>query len=396
MDRACVVYESIDQVPLNHWDEVCQSEDNCFMSPNFLRAIERTQTGEARSFHVLIYEEDGRPAACASLSLFPLDLLLLAGAQFKSRVSWLRRLLPSFGQVKMLMCGQPFSAGQRHLAFAPGADRARAVRLLDELLEELAKREGARLIVFKEFGAADRAELNQLEQLHYWRADSPPMYELGKPFDDFDAYRATLKSDYRANVRRAEKRFEKAGCKFACLDDPAEIAEVYTPEAHALYEAVVEKSELKLEVLSREFFLELARQLPGRLRLTVAYRQERMIGFAWHLTSGDAFHGLFLGIDYSQVAETDLYFNLVYQSFDVAFRAGAKVVHLGQTADRFKSLLGCNGKPLCFYARGIGASVAWILRQCARWLFPTRDALPAHDVFKADIAVKPKPLKAAA
>jgi predicted N-acyltransferase len=284
----------------------------------------------------------------------------------------------------MLMCGQPFSAGQSHLAFAPGADRVHVLQRLDEALEQLARREGAGLIVFKEFGEVDRAAMDALQDRDYQRADSPPMYHLAKPFESFDDYRAALKSHYRTKVRRTERRFAEAGCRFVHYHDLADIATVYTPAAHQMYEAVAEKSDLKLEVLSREFFLGLVQQLPGRVFLAAAYRGDRLIGFAWNLVDDHAFHGLFLGMDYTQTGETDLYFNLVYESLDAAFRVGAAIVEIGQTADAFKTLLGCTGTPRYFYARGIGRLKSWLLRRFAAKLFPPREPHPAHDVFKEE------------
>jgi len=211
------------------------------------------------------------------------------------------------------------------------------------------------------------------------------MYELAKPFKSFAAYREALKAHYRTNVRRSQRRFEEAGCRFVRHADADEIARVYTPEVHALYEAVVGKSDLKLETLSRDFYLELVRQLPGQVTLTAVYRDDRIVGFTWDLAGGREYHFLFLGLDYSQNTEADLYFNLVYQALDTAFQGGAEVIHVGQTADAFKSLLGCTGKPLYLYARGVGPILSWVLRKCAGSLFPPRAAVPGHDVFKTEV-----------
>ena len=145
-------------------------------------------------------------------------------------------------------------------------------------------------------------------------------------------------------------------------------------------------SETRLEVLSHQFFLELARQLPGQLVLTVAYREDRLIGFTWELVDGPVYHFLFMGLDYGQNIETDLYFNLVYKAMDHAFQSGTRVVHVGQTADEFKSLLGCNGNRRYIYGRGLGPTFSWILRQASGLLFPPRPALEPHDVFKSALA----------
>src|SRR5262245_2074192 len=134
MLRETSLYETIDQVPLDEWQEVCEGSPGCFMDPNFLRALEKTLPDQARIFHVLIYEEDGKPGACASLCLYPIDLLLLAGQKVRDWGAWVRKLWPNLGQTRILMCGLPFSTGQNHLVFAPGSDRTRALRLLDTLM----------------------------------------------------------------------------------------------------------------------------------------------------------------------------------------------------------------------------------------------------------------------
>jgi predicted N-acyltransferase len=382
------LYESIDAVPLDEWSEVCRTTPSCFLEPEFLLALERTLPDPARIFHAIIRAQDGKPAACASLCLYPVDLLSLASPTIRDRAAWVRKLLPSLTQIKILMCGLPFSAGQSHLAFAPRADRPRTLDQLDLLLQRLAQREGARLIVFKEFSEQECSDMDGLIKRGYVRADSPPMYELEKPFADFEEYTAALKAHYRTNIKRAQRKFATTGCRCVRLTSLHDIRRVYTPELHRLYEAVVANSETRLEVLSHPFFLELVQQLPGQLALTVAYREEHPIGFTWELIDGPVYHFLFMGVDYSQSTETNLYFNLVYKAMDHAFQSGARVIHVGQTADGFKSLLGCSGNRRYIYGRGAGPMSSWILRQASGLLFPPRPDLAPHDVFKAVVAAR--------
>jgi predicted N-acyltransferase len=269
------------------------------------------------------------------------------------------------------------------LAFAPGADRARAVLLLDTLMRQLARQHGARLVVLKEFSDDDCEQPDLLKQCGYFRADSPPSYAMPKTFPSLPAYCDALKSHYRSDIRKSLHKFERAGCRVVHLEDPDEIRRVYTPDVHRLYEALVGKAELKLEVLPHRFFHELAGQLPGQTTLTVAYRGERVVAFGWALSAGPEFHGLFCGINYEHNAECDLYFNVIYHSLDYAFRRGSERITLGQTADAFKTRLGCHGTPRYIYAGGTGAVLSWALRRIAGILFPPRPPLPANNVFKA-------------
>jgi hypothetical protein len=380
------LYETIDQVPLSDWYNASQDGSHAFMDPGLLRAIERGFANEARIFHVLIDDEDGRPAACASLCLMPVDLLLLAGPGAQKAMGWARNLFPNLGRVNVLLCGLPLSAGQSHLAFAPGADRARAVLVLEALMRQLARRHRARFLVFKEFGDGDCGHMDLLRQRGWCRADSPASYAMPRSFPSLSAYCAALKRHYRYDIQKSLKKFERAGCRAVLLEDPDEIRRVYTPEVHGLYDAVVGKADLKFEVLPHRFFHELASQLPGKATLTVVYRAERVVAFSWDLSAGPEFHGLFCGIDYEHNAECDLYFNVVYQGLDQAFRRGSTAITVGQTAEAFKTRLGCSGRQRYIYARGAGPLLSWVLRRSANLLFPSRPAKSAHDVFKAEEA----------
>jgi predicted N-acyltransferase len=311
------------------------------------------------------------------------DPLLLAGPRLRRVVAWGRHWFPGLGKFTVLLCGLPLSAGQSHLAFAPGADRARAVVALDRVMQEVARRHGARLIVFKEFGDEDRAHLDALVPLGYCRADSPASYEMPRTFSSLKAFCDALKRHYRSEIQRSQKKFDRAGCRAVHLHDTEEIRRVYTPEVHRLYEAVVSKAAMKLEILPHRFFHALAQELAGRVTLTTVRRAEQVVAFGWSLTAGDAFHGLFCGIDYAHNAECDLYFNVMYQSLDLAFRSGCREITLGQTAEIFKTRLGCSGARRYLYVRGTGSLLSWLLRRSAGCLFPPRPPQPSKDVFKA-------------
>jgi predicted N-acyltransferase len=382
MAEGCELYESIAAIPPDVWNAARSATPSCFTDPAFLHAVEGGLPERTRVFHVVVRDENGNPAACASLCLMAVDLLLLTGPRVQRMAGLVRRLLPGLGMLRVLFCGLPVSSGQSQIGFAPGADRKRAIEKLDNLLQTLARQERAKVIVYKEFSDSDCRDLEGLVDRGYMRTESRPTYEMTRPFADFDAYCSSLKSHYRNDVRRSQKKFDRTGYSVAHLTNPDVILNEYTPEVHRLYEAVVVKSDVKLELLPIQFFRELVKRHVGRVSLTAIYRDDQIVAFNWGLDASPVYLFLFCGVDYAKNAEADLYFNLMYHQLDHAFRRGAKLVKFGQTADAFKTRIGGAGRPLNLYVRPRGWFFSWIIHFTQRFLFRPCPVLEAHDVFK--------------
>ena len=370
-------------LPATDWATGCEIAGSVFMDPRFLSSVEHAFRGQARFHHALVYDEAARPQGWASLCSFPVDVTTLAGPGVQSVVRRIRLALPRLGLLRTFFVGLPVSLGQSHLVFAPGADAAAVIGALDAAVEEAAARDGAWLVVWKEFDEAAVADLDpRLLARGYRRAESPVMHELEVRFPDFAGYCAALTSHYRNDIRRSERKFRAAGLRVVHLRDPEEIRRRYTADVHRLYEAVVARATVKLETLPVEFFRELTRRLPGLVSLTVIYDGDRIVAFNWGLMDGRVHHFLFCGMDYSAARDADLYFNLMYHQLDDALRGGPARIEVGQTADMFKARLGCRASARYFYVKGGRPTARAALARGFRLVFPDRPPVPSYAVFR--------------
>lgn len=377
------VVEGVAALPMADWAQVREVTATVFMDPRFLATVEHAFRTQGRFFHALVYDESARPQAWASVCSFPVDVVTLAGRGIQSAVGGIRVLLPRLGLVRTLFAGLPVSLGQSHLAISPDADPEAVLAALDAALVEIAARERAWLVVWKEFDAATTARLGPtLLARGYRRAESPVMHELEARFADFHDYCAALTSHYRNDIRRSERKFRASGFRVVHLHDADEIRRVYTPDVHRLYEAVVARSTVKLEVLPFEFFRELVRQFPDLVSLTVVFDRDRVVAFNWGMMDGGVHHYLFCGMDYGVAREADLYFNLMYRQLDHALRQRPERIEVGQTADAFKARLGCRPSPRYFFAKAGRFATRLALRHGFRLFFPDRPPVPAYEVFR--------------
>ena len=141
MPYTCRIFDSIDEVDLSAWERVrSESGGTIFMDPSFIAAVESSMKQRCRFWYVIVYRDDGRPAACACLSAMTVDLTDFADP----RLAWIIRRAPKalsrFRRLKVLFCSLPGSPGEKSLALALPDASPQILAVLDELMSELAER----------------------------------------------------------------------------------------------------------------------------------------------------------------------------------------------------------------------------------------------------------------
>ena len=376
---------SIDQLDVAAWNQVCNTgQPDVSMDIGYLLCIQQSMANQMKFWYVIVRDACARPIACACLTELTLDPLVLAAGLFKKLGSHFRRVFPQLLSFKILMCGLPVSTGDSALRFAPGAEPWLALRTLDGVLQTLARRSGASFLLFKEFEDSDRNRMAGLVDLGYTRAESLPMNSFDFNFTDFEHYLSSLKAHYRQDIRRSQAKLERAGCAIHRLRGGAFLEQFYTADLHRLYLAVLDRAANKLEVLPREFFLALTRQFRESISFTYISRGSEVVAFNWAFQNEHSYRLLFCGLDYELNAEAELYFNLMYAELDNALKAHVTHIHIGQTADAFKSRLGCSQTPLWLYVKA--TRVPKVGRMCFTLFFPHRERTMPHNIYKSTLS----------
>ena len=316
------------------WDALRSDKSDLFMDRRFVTAVENSVQDRERVRSALVYDGE-KPVAAACFSLFSVDAALLAPAWVKRVVGAMRKVFPRYLRFNILCCGLPVSASQSHLLFSPSADRAKVLTLIDERMRILARRHRAKILMFKEFDEGTIGDLSQLLVIGYVGGPCAAVSYLDCEFASFEEYCAALRHRNRLNINRSQRKFTEAGMTLEKLIGGEAVAAAYTAEVHQLYEAVLEQSDARLEVLSAEFFRELAGQFPDDIYLILARHAERVVGFACGLRSKPIGTPLFVGIDYAHNRLGDVYLNLVFALLGQMLGDGVSHACCGADSDEF-------------------------------------------------------------
>jgi predicted N-acyltransferase len=143
-------------------------------------------------------------------------------------------------------------------------------------------------------------------------------------------------------------------------------------EIYPLYLQVYERSNLRFEKLTEEYFCELGRRMRDRVRFFVWRQNGRIVAFASCMTHDDSIYAEYIGLDYELALELHLYHYIFRDVVSWAIAHGYKwfrssglnydpKLHLRQELD-----------PVDLYVRHISPVANTIIRWVLPWLEPTR------------------------
>ena len=237
---------------------------------------------------------------------FILDQDILAGLRpyFQRCIDAVRLQWPRFMYMKTLMVGCVAGEGQ----LDEGNEQTRCVNaeVLAVAIIRYARDLRTQLIVLKEFPERDRRVLSCFVRAGFTRIPSMPHTLLNIEYASFDHYMQSALNS--ATRRKLRKKF-----RVAQLDDVAielnvcEDVTLIINEIYPLYLQVYERSQLRFEKLTKEYFCRLGKQMPDKVRFFVWRRNGKAVAFGECLVHDNTMFAEYIGLDYSVALELHLY-----------------------------------------------------------------------------------------
>jgi len=363
-------YSSIHEIPESLWDGLL-SDEHPYHTHRLIRAVEDARVENAR-FWLLLFYDGERVVASAVLSAFAVSLDLFLGRAMQRFSALMRRWLPSFLRVELLVCGLPASFGQSNLVLSDDAPESQVLALLVREMELVARGEGLRYLCVKEFKTHELPRVEQLERLGFFRGYSIPYMSMDIRWSSFDEYLGSLRHSYRRHMLRSLKKKPRLMHGGIEVMSPARF--------DALYQNVMERAETKLETLNQAFFERLWSELGSDLQIIAALDGDEALGAALLVKSGTIMNFMLVGLPPTIRTPRDVYFNLLYAIVDQSIRQRCTRLNLGQTAYWGKQQIGGEPEQEFLYFKASGPIMHRLLRALRGILFP-RLPIQSHRVF---------------
>src|ERR1700680_1047560 len=320
----------------------------------YYEIIEQTLDNDFDFHYLLLEDSSGTVRAAQPVFFARQNLVEGVPRKVRAAVDLIRKKFPHFLTMRVLMVG--CAAGEGHLGTRAQQDERWVADALHACLKTYARQNKASLVVLKDFAAIYRPALKTSSSNSYVRVPSMPMTRLSLRHASFEDYLATLGYITRKGLRRKFRKTERA----AKID--LEVVTDITPyldEIYPLYLQVHERSPMKFEHLSKDYFRSLSQQMPDRVRFFI-WRSEgrtchaeaerrRIIAFSCCLVHDGKIYDECLGLDYNVALNLHLYFYTLRDMLRWAMEQGLDEYISGPLNYDPKLHLGCELMPLDLY-----------------------------------------------
>ena len=339
-----------------------QSKDH-----RYYELIERTLSGQFEHYYVILEDRAGKVRAIQPIFFVRQNLVEGVPGKIREIVDLIRKKFPRFLTMRVLMVGN--AAGEGQLGGIVPTDDQWLAEALASVLQAFAKQQKASLIVWKDFPAKYRPSLAALNRSKYVRVPSMPMTKLRIDYRNFDEYLAQVGYVSRKSLRRKFRKAERATkIEMEVVTDITP----YVDEIFPLYLQVHERSPMKFEVLTKEFFTQIGQAMPDRAHFFIWRQSGKIIAFSLCLVSGDTLHDECLGLDYAVAFELYLYFYTLRDVISWAMAQGIRYYSSGPLNYDPKLHLGHELAPLDLYVMHTKAVLNPIFQFAVKYLEPTR------------------------
>ncbi len=283
------ILTSATQLP-PEWDNLDQ--ENPYLARQFLSFVEQTEKDFHPAYH-LFYDGDR------------LDSCFIAFQRKKYNVAMFTRL--NF-RINVTMIYLPMCVTRGGFYFG---------KLREQALQAIQKIKGYKMLLNELTPQAEGFAVGY----------TCPKCILTLRWNTFDEYLSALRSDYRNRAKKILKRSQNLTMRFI---KPQE----FTDEMYQMYLNVLNRSKIKIETLSKEYFQ------GEQFTLFVMEKDGKPVGFTQLLPNGEELIFEFVGVDYAYNKDNATYHRMLFEIIRYGIENGYKSIDYGQTADDIKLKLG--------------------------------------------------------
>lgn len=352
---------SLRDIPRQEWDRLFGEE--IIEGYGYQKTLEEAELKEF-SFGYLVGKRRERVTAVIPFFLMDFSFDMLTRGLLHRLVFKFKR----FFTLRVLFLGSP-AAEEFYSGISKDED---LWCLMDKALEKLfefCKKEQISGVAFNNLSLSNRPLVEYLRSRKFIAMESLPGTLIKIEARSLQEYINGLSKNTRKDLKRKLKRSQGlVNLRTEVRENVDDILE----EIYKLYLNNFDDSSVHFEVLTRQFFKDICRNMPGVAKFFITYDGKKIAAFNLCFIKGDCCIDKFIGLDYAVAHKYHLYFTTLCHNIDWCIKNGIRFYQPGTTDYYPKLRLGARLIPLYIYTKSTSAPLNLLLKIIAPFIEPRR------------------------
>jgi len=372
-------YNDVNKIPVAEWTKAINHK-NIFLSHTYLSILHKEQTAYFRFIYVIIYNRKNPIGVVYfqindfSASLFG-ELIEKQITELKSRkASVFKNYVKNNDNetvMRLVTCGNNFISGE-HGFYLQVNSKKTTFKLVEGVIDSVSRAEKLRgkisAILVKDFyeeGFGDK-DCWYCNKFSHFNVEPNMIINLPTGLTSVTDYLNHFSKKYR---NRAKHILTASSCLTKKRLSPHEVS-FYKEDMHALYTQVYNHAKFKLAHLSANYFVDVMNSVVDSFYVDAWFLENKMVSFACGFCLQNEVEAHYIGFDYIQNKEFELYQTILYSYIEQAILVNKTKINLGRTASEIKTTVGAKPHELLCYIKPQNTVSKLILKPFMQFLQP--------------------------
>lgn len=214
--------------------------------------------------------------------------------------------------------------------------------LKEKIVSRLSKQLDVDIILLKDLFQTEENFWSNNKRFSLLNDDLFMELELRPEWKKIEDYKKALSKKYAARVQKLlnlQSSLQRRTLSSAEIEESIETM-------GSLYQQVVDRSSVKMGILTRDYFSRMKKALRENFEVQGYFVDGKMQAFATYLVTGNKLELYYIGLNYHYPGHRDLYSLIMLNGLEFAINGRFGILRLGRTALEAKAILGCKPRKI--------------------------------------------------
>ncbi len=338
------VYTTLKDIPQETWDRLFNAEiieNYCYQ-----KTLEESHLKEF-TFYYFVAKRNGKIVAIIPAFTSNFSFSTIIQGKFQKFILNIQKFLPRFFKIKILFIGSP-TAEELYIGIPEEEDLN---KILDKALKKIftfARKKRTSAVLFYNLTRKQQDLADYLLRKGFTKMENFPNTVLKINATSIEEFMDSLgKSTRKSLKRKLNKTSELVELKTEMSEDVGFIKD----RIHELYLTNFTESDVRFETLTKEFFQNICRNMPGIAKYFLTYDNTRLVAFNLLMIKNGTAIDKFVGFDTEVSHKYNLYYTTFIHNIEYCIKNNIRYYQMGITDYEPKIRLGATLSPLYIYVR---------------------------------------------